>query len=201
MSPRPSTPGRAARAVGLATWILLAAAALGVAGQATAPAAPDPSIARYLGTWMHQETLHAQGSDQTALIEHYLLIRWHRGALEVKTVDYLPDRKVWGRRSNWKGKIRVDQWNVTTHTFTPRPDGIISVGFSGTNGVGGSTRAAWWAAGTLTWEKDGAGTFLHLVTTRGYAPSTKGNAWQPMDRRYRQISTQVDARIDRGELR
>jgi hypothetical protein len=74
------------------------------------------------------------------------------------------------------------------------PDGTISVGLSGTNGIGaGAANFRWWASGSFVLlEDDDAGPQMRFYTDRGYAPSSKGNAWQPLDRIYHLVSREID---------
>lgn len=163
---------------------------------------PAPAIRRYLGTWMMTDTVGGRGGSRTSIIERYLLLKWQNGQLRAKTVDYLPDRNMWGRHSNWRGEVRIDRWNTKKQNFKPLDDGTVSVSYSGSNGFGGATRDFWWAVGTLTWhDEDGDGEFLRLVTTEGYAPSSRGNAWNPVDEVYRRTSAGIDAHIEKAGRR
>lgn len=183
-------------------------------GEETAPTAPPPAVAAekskdetvdspgpeieaFLGTWVHTETLERDEWRDTRQVERYLLLKWRKGKLRVKTFDYYPDLRTRGMESDWNGSIIVDRWNVENQTFTPMADGTISVGMSGTNGVGPAAASSlWWAAGRLTVEESEDGPVLRLVTTQGNAPSSKGNIWQPLDRTYRLVSREIDPRYE-----
>jgi hypothetical protein len=157
---------------------------------------PPPELEAFLGTWLFTETLTDEKWQEPVEVERYLLLRWRKGRLRVKTLDYYPGLRTRGMESDWNGNIRVDRWNVEKQTFTPMPDGTISMGLSGTNGVGplaGTT--SWWAAGRLRLEAGEEGPVLRFITTQGYAPSSKGNAWRPLDRTYRLLSREIDPRF------
>lgn len=164
------------------------------------PVAAD--LAPFLGTWMWEELIPVEGSDEPTQIQRYMLIRWHRGRFQVKTVDYLVDLKTRTQESTWSGLIAVDRWNQSKQTFTPMSDGTISVGLSGTNGIGPSAaNFSWWAAGRLTLlEPEDETALLRFHTFKGYAPSARGNLWLPFDRTYRLLSRELDRRFS-GEPR
>jgi hypothetical protein len=174
----------------------------GARGPESADDQPDAGLAPFLGTWLFTEQVQNLPDQEPYMVERYLLLKWLRGKLRVKTVDYLPTLGARSMESDWKGNIRVDRWNTTQQTFTPMPDGTISVGLSGSNGVGPTAyRTYWWAAGRLRLEEDEEGEILRFVTTRGYAPSSKGNAWRPFDRVYRLVSREIDPRFDASRRR
>ncbi len=163
-------------------------------------AAPEPGVAPYLGTWVSRETVD-QGvpGAEPYPVERYLLLRWARDTLKVKSVDYLPERRARGEESDWNGEIIVDRWNTSRHQFIPLPDGTLSVNFSGTNGIGpAAASAVWWATGRMTHGEDEEGPYLRLETTEGYAPSSKGNAWKPIQRTYRLVSREIDPQLARS---
>ncbi|MFQ5768064.1 MAG: hypothetical protein ACE5ID_08795, partial [Acidobacteriota bacterium] len=142
-------------------------------GRLKALATPTAEIRPYLGTWMVSELYRSSPEAEAVPVERYLLVIWWKGKPRFKTYDYYPKLGARSRESDWKGKIQVDRWNRTTHVFKLKPDGTISLSFSGTNGVGAATETNfWWAYGTVSiMEQDGK-PFLHMVTTRGYAPSS-----------------------------
>jgi hypothetical protein len=159
--------------------------------------APAPELEAFLGTWVYSETLEKSEWSKSHQVDRYLLLKWRKGRLRVKTFDYYPELRTRGMESDWNGSINVDRWNVKKQTFTPMPDGTISVGLSGTNGIGAAAaRSTWWAAGRLTIEEGEDGPVLRFETTLGYSPSSKGNAWQPLDRNYRLVSREIDPRFD-----
>ena len=163
---------------------------------------PNADIQRFLGTWQTTESITAHDSVSAYSIDHYLLIKWEKNKLWVKNVDYLPDQHRWGRQSNWRGEIRVDQWNIEKQNFSPRDDGTILVSYSGTNRFGPDpSRSAWWATGDLTWARDDQGELLRLITTDGYVPTSRGNAWNPTDATYRRTAEGIDERIDKAGRR
>ena len=167
---------------------------------AESPALPDESLRPYLGTWFFEQTITHETTGESFQMQRYLLIRWHREHLQIKTFDYLPAYKARDMESDWKGTIAVDQWNQTRQTFTPVDDGTISVGLSGSNGIGTlASRNTWWAAGKLELVDDGDGgkQRLRYRTTKGYAPSPKGNSWKPFDRTYELVSRDIDPKYAR----
>jgi hypothetical protein len=153
---------------------------------------PDPLVVPYLGTWMHSSTIQSKGG--TIPQESYILFKWHRGQLHVKTLDYLPTLQARLRESDWRGRITVDSWNEDTQTFTPRPDGSLSIGLGGSNLVGPEGTAYWWASGRIVLLEGGKK--FRYVTEDGYAPSSKGNLWVPVDVTYDKISDEIDPRFD-----
>ncbi len=164
----------------------------GTGGEAAAK--PDADVVPFLGTWLHEETIVLTNPSVTYRVHRYLLIRWHKNAMRVKTLDYLPEQGTQDHESDWNGTIPIDRWNQWKQTFAPMPDGTISVGLSGTNGIGPTAvNYGWWASGRLViMEDDEAGAQLRFYTDRGYAPSSKGNAWKPLDRIYHLVSREID---------
>jgi hypothetical protein len=162
--------------------------------QAETPALPDDALKPFLGTWFVEETISHEPGGKSFQMQRYILIRWHREHLQIKTFDYLPAYKARDMESDWKGTIAVDQWNQTRQTFTPMPDGTISVGLSGSNGIGNlASRNVWWAAGSLELvQGNDAEQRLRFRTIKGYAPTPKGNAWKPIDRSYVLVSREID---------
>ena len=158
---------------------------------------PGPELEAFLGTWVYSETLEKSEWSKSHQVDRYLLLKWRKGRLRVKTFDYYPELRTRGMESDWNGSIIVDRWNIKKQTFTPMPDGTISVGLSGTNGVGAAASStSWWAAGRLAIEEGEDGPVLRFETTLGHSPSSKGNAWQPLDRSYRLVSREIDPRFD-----
>lgn len=158
------------------------------------PAGPDEALKPFLGTWLMEEEITQEAGADTIPIQRYILIRWHRERFQIKTFDYLPRYKARNMESNWHGTIAIDQWNQAKQTFTPMPDSTISVGLSGTNGVGPrAKRSTWWAAGSLQLMPDDEnGPQLRFHTFKGFAPSSTGNAWRPFDRTYHLVSRDID---------
>jgi len=158
------------------------------------PAEPDAALVPFLGTWLQEETIVQENPSLTYRIQRYFLIRWDEKGLRVKTLDYLPDLGTRDHVSDWNGTIPIDKWNQWKQTFVLMPDGTISVGLSGTNGIGPmAVNYGWWAAGRLVLsEDDEEGTRLRFYTHRGYSPSSKGNLWQPLDRIYHLVSREID---------
>jgi hypothetical protein len=156
--------------------------------------APEAALIPFLGTWQFDEVIDHGNGKEPFPIRRFLLIRWHRGKLQVKTFDYFPDYKARDMESTWKGNIIVDQWNQTKQTFNLRPDGTITVGLSGTDGIGPqASKNMWWAAGRMEVLADGEnGPHLRYYTSKGYAPSKTGNAWRPFDRAYELVSRDID---------
>lgn len=189
------------RALGLVAVSLLAAWPVGATEPPSGPppaaektAVPDEALQPFMGTWLTEEEITPDGREDSFPIQRYILIRWHRGHLQVKTFDYLPDYKARNMESNWKGTIAIDRWNQTKQTFTLMPDSSISVGLSGTNGIGPmAKRTAWWAAGSLELlPDDESGPRLRFHTFKGFAPASTGNAWKPIDRTYNLVSREID---------
>ena len=154
-------------------------------------AEPDEAVRGYLGTWRRNGRV--QGRHGEIDMESYVLVRWRRGQLRVKTLDFVPSTGARVQESDWRGEIRVDAWNVTRQTFVPMPDGSLSVGFSGSNNAGPEGSNYWWASGRM-WVEEGKR--LRLVTTDGYAGSIAGNLWQPIDYTYEKVSDEIDPRFD-----
>jgi hypothetical protein len=166
-------------------------------GEDRKPDAPPPEIEAFLGTWVHTETLERAEWKESHQVDRFLLLRWRKGRLRAKTYDYYPALRARGMESDWNGNVIVDRWNVEKQTYTPMPDGTISVGLSGTNGVGpNAASTTWWAAGRLTIEEGENGPTLRFVTTQGFSPSSTGNAWRPWDRSYRLVSREIDPRLE-----
>jgi hypothetical protein len=164
--------------------------------------APGSELEAFLGTWIYTEVLENEKWPEPVTVERYLLLKWRKGRLRVKTVDYFPEKRTRGMESNWNGTIDVDRWNAQWQTFTPEPDGTISMALSGTWGLGpdaGSTY--WWAAGRLAIEESDDGPILRYITNVGYAPAPTGNAWVPLDRSYRLVSREIDPRFDNRRRR
>lgn len=160
--------------------------------RAEGEAQPDENMRRYLGTWRRQDRI--SGPQGEVDVEGYVLIRWRRDQLRVKTLDYFPATGTRVRESDWKGEIRVDAWNFSRQTFVPMPDGTLSVGLSGSNNSGPDGASYWWASGRMWVEAEG--TRLRLVTTDGYAGSRVGNLWQPIDFTFEKVSEEIDPRFD-----
>jgi hypothetical protein len=160
--------------------------------QAGSTGQPDAALSRYLGTWRRHDRV--QSGQKEVEIEGYVLIRWRKGRLQVKTLDFVPSTGARVRESDWKGEIRVDSWNTTRQTFAPMPDGSLSVGLSGSNNAGPEGSDYWWASGKMWVES--ASNRLRLVTTDGYAGSPAGNLWQPIDYTYEKVSEDIDPRFD-----
>ncbi|MCZ6650964.1 MAG: hypothetical protein O7D35_09885 [Acidobacteria bacterium] len=155
---------------------------------------PDAAVVPFLGTWLQEETIVLKQSSATYRVQRYLLIRWHKNDMLVKTLVYLPDQGTQNHVSDWYGTIPIDKWNQWKQTFAIMPDGTISVGLSGTDGFGPrAVNYGWWASGSLVLlEDDETGARLRFYTDRGYAPSSKGNAWKPLDRIYHLVSREID---------
>ena len=180
----------------------LAVLAAGEGGNRPKPAAagqdavaePDTAVVPFLGTWLLEETFVQHRPPLTYSIHRYLLIRWDKNRMRVKTLDYLPELRTRSHISDWNGIIPIDRWSQWKQTFVIMPDGTISLGLSGTDGFGpASTTSTWWASGRLVLlEDDEAGPRLHYYTDRGYSPTSKGNAWQPLDRIYHLVSREID---------
>lgn len=189
------------RAVGLAAFCLLATLPVGAtepspdpAPAAEKPAGPGAALEPFMGTWLFEETIQQRNSEDSFQVQRYMLIRWYREHLQVKTFDYLPYYKARDMESNWKGTIAIDQWNQAKQTFTLMPDNTLSVGLSGTDGIAHlAKRNNWWAAGSIeVLTDDDAGPRLRFHTFKGFAPSATGNAWQPFDRTYHLVSREID---------
>jgi len=193
------------RAIFIAIPVLLASLAVVASGEprnrpqsATAgeaeTAEPDAAVVPFLGTWLQEETIARKEPLLPYRLQRYLLIRWYEGGMAVKTLEYLPELGAPDLVSDWNGTIPVDEWNQWKQTFVPMPDGTISVGLSGTNGFGpNAVNHRWWASGRLVLlEDDEAGARLRFYTDRGYAPTSKGNGWQPLDRIYHLVSREID---------
>ena len=164
----------------------------GPRAQASRPDDPDAALSRFLGTWRRRDQVDSGKGPVD--IEGYVLVRWRKGRLQVKTLDFVPSTGARVRESDWKGEYRIDGWNTTRQTFHPMPDGSLSVGFSGSNNSGPDGSDYWWASGRMWVEPEG--TRLRLVTTDGYAGSRAGNLWQPIDFTYEKVSDSIDPRFD-----
>lgn len=157
---------------------------------------PDPALVPFLGTWLMEETIVRKAPATPFRIHHHILIRWHNNRLRIKTLEYLPDLGTRNHVSDWNGTVPIDRWNQWKQTFVLMPDGTISVGLSGTNGFGvGAANFGWWASGSFVLlEDDEDGPQLRFYTDRGYSPTSKGNAWRPLDRTYHLVSREIDSK-------
>ncbi|MFQ5669861.1 MAG: hypothetical protein ACE5HD_04990, partial [Acidobacteriota bacterium] len=164
--------------------------------QKAEPAAMD--LSPFLGTWLADESLPAGPDEEIHPVQRYLLLRLSHGKLQVKTLDYFPEKRARGQESGWNGTIILNSWNRITQTFTPAEDGTITVSLWGTDSVTpGPVTDFWWAVGKIWPEEQEGGPVLRYVTERGFHPTPRGNIWVPWDRTYKLVSREIDPKLAR----